>query len=367
MRRPTLIGATHGSKACMNVCYQVLQAFENDTDFFHDAVSSFAWTRRFERIHGKGTVWDRDNFTRAHATFLAGPANSQYALDVKWNRENTSMVATRFYVTSKDVATTVRETAMMQRAREIAVDASNAYKVTVFHPFFIFYDKYAIVVPTTIRNLALATAAMFIVSMLFIPSLTCSVSVTLSIASICAGIIGFMTWWDVNLDCVSMVDIIMCIGFSVDYSAHVTNAFVTAEGADQLERMRNALALVGYPIVQCATSSILAIMLLFIEPGYMLRAFFKIMFLVIVFGFFHGLLVIPEIFLACGGGRMHHRPPERNAQDQATEHSSITISRQDLEGFGSTGARYMPADCRMPSLATNSERVEPSEIINTVV
>lgn len=280
----------------------MLRAYEQDSDFFHGANTTFAWTRRFDKEFGTRTVWDRDNFTRAYNAFMVHPANHIYALDVKWNMDKTVIVGTRFHVVSKRLNTTVRETAMMRRARKIASDATRTdTNVTVFHPSFIFYDKYAVVAPTTLRNLALATAAMFLVSLLLIPSFACSVFVTLSIASICVGVIGFMTWWGVNLDSVSMIHIIMSIGFSVDFSAHITNAFVGATGQNQLERMRKALALVGYPIVQSAASTILAISILGVAPGYVIRAFFKIMFLVVVFGVFHGLLVIPELLLAFGG------------------------------------------------------------------
>jgi multidrug efflux pump subunit AcrB len=40
-----------------------------------------------------------------------------------------------------------------------------------------------------------------------------------SIISINCGVFGYMTFWGVNLDAVSMISIIMSIGFAVDLSA----------------------------------------------------------------------------------------------------------------------------------------------------
>ncbi|OWK61470.1 Patched domain-containing protein 3 [Lonchura striata] len=42
------------------------------------------------------------------------------------------------------------------------------------------------------------------------------------------GVAGFMTFWNVNLDSISMINLVICIGFSVDFSAHISYAFVTS-------------------------------------------------------------------------------------------------------------------------------------------
>ena len=255
-----------------------------------------------------GIIEDRKNFTRDFNSFLTRPNNLQFHLDVKWEHGMTAITATRFHFICKDVGSTGREAAMMQLSRKVAAEVEERdFVVTAFHPRFVFFDKYAVVMPTTLRNLGLAMTAMMVVSLVLIPSFACCLSVTLSIASICTGVVGYMTWWGVNMDSISMTNIIMCIGFSVDYSAHITIAFVTARGTDKVERMRNAFAMVGFPIVQCAVSSLLSMSLLAAARDYMLRAFFKIMFLVIIFGAFHGLLVIPEVLLAVGGGVLKYQ------------------------------------------------------------
>lgn len=58
-----------------------------------------------------------------------------------------------------------------------------------------------------------------------------------------------MTFWGVNLDAISMISIIMSIGFAVDLSAHIVYAFVTAHG-DSKERVIGALEHLGWPIFQ---------------------------------------------------------------------------------------------------------------------
>ena len=70
-----------------------------------------------------------------------------------------------------------------------------------------------------------------------------------AIISINIGVFGYMTLWGVNLDAVSMISIIMSIGFAVDLSAHIIYAFVTSHG-DTRERVIGALEVLGWPIFQ---------------------------------------------------------------------------------------------------------------------
>lgn len=53
---------------------------------------------------------------------------------------------------------------------------------------------------------------MMLVTFIFIPNILCSFWVALSIVSIEAGVVGYMALWGVNLDSISMINLIMCIG-----------------------------------------------------------------------------------------------------------------------------------------------------------
>ena len=89
------------------------------------------------------------------------------------------------------------------------------------------FDQFLMVFPTTVQCVSVAAVIMFIVSLLLIPNKICSLWVAFSIVSIEVGVVGFMTLWDVNLDSISMINLIMCIGFSVDFSAHISYHFMS--------------------------------------------------------------------------------------------------------------------------------------------
>ena len=271
-------------------CIKLFEASE----YFHGKDLTNAWTRDFSSFIGNDIVVV-ENFSAVLDRFVQN--YTDYRRDI--NLEAGKVKYSRFIVLSKNMDTSTRESKMMLKAREIA-DEYPDLNVTVFHPGFIYYDQYIAVWPNIRQNMLMATAAMFVVSLLLIPHPVCSVWVTFSIVSICVGVIGYMSWWGVNLDTISMINLIMCIGFCVDFSAHITYAFVSAEGDNGNERMRNALHALGYPIAQGALSTILGISVLAFSASYIFRAFFKTLFLVILLGAFHGLLVIPVLLSFMG-------------------------------------------------------------------
>ncbi|CAH1255280.1 PTCHD3 [Branchiostoma lanceolatum] len=257
---------------------------------------------------------DKTSFIRClRNRFLERSEFTRYAQDIAFNELGTEIIASRFFVQTKQIDGTIREKNMMLKMRDLASEAS--VEAIVYHPAFVYYDQYTAILPNTLQNLGIATAAMLVVSVFLMPHPINAVWVTLAIASICTGVLGFMTLWAVNLDSVSMINIIMCIGFSVDFSAHIVYSFVTAEESGRDARAVHALYSLGVPILQGSLSTILGIAALSTAPSYGFRTFFKTMFLVIVFGLAHGIIFLP-VMLSCLGpqGAVKSRENKRNTE-----------------------------------------------------
>lgn len=85
------------------------------------------------------------------------------------------------------------------------------------------------------------------VAFIMVPHLGGVLVIVLAIVSIDVGVVGYMTLWGVNLESVSMITIIMSIGFSVDLSAHIAYGYVKAEG-DSDTKAITALETLGWPV-----------------------------------------------------------------------------------------------------------------------
>ena len=143
---------------------------------------------------------------------------------------------------------------------------------------------------------------MMVISFIFIPNVLCSLWVAFSIVSIEAGVAGYMALWDIHLDSISMINLIMCIGFSVDFTAHICYAYMSSKAATADERVRECLYSLGLPIFQGAASTILGIIALVLADSYIFLVFFKMVFMVIFFGAMHGLFLLPVLLSIFGPG-----------------------------------------------------------------
>ncbi|XP_029102304.1 patched domain-containing protein 3 [Scleropages formosus] len=248
------------------------------------------------------------------------------------NFTNNTIYASRFFIQTVNITTAVDEMNMLNKLRSTAEKCP--VPLLVYHPTFIYHDQYAVIVSNTIQNIAVTTAVMLFISLLLIPSPLCSLWVTFSIASIIVGVTGFMALWDVNLDTISMIILVVCIGFSVDFTAHISYAFVSSKKPSANEKAVEALFTLGYPIVQGAVSTILGVVVLSASKNYIFRTLFKIMFLVIFFGLFHGITFIPvflTFFDACSSSSKVSSK-EKPTFDEQTTSNKPTPSKQELQG-----------------------------------
>ncbi|KRY77645.1 Patched domain-containing protein 3, partial [Trichinella pseudospiralis] len=164
--------------------------------------------------------------------------------------------------------------------------------VTTYHEFWPHVDQYMSIAPTTWRNLGISFCSMIVIAFILIPNLYCGLFITLSMLSINVGVYGYMSHWDVNLDCISMITLIMSIGFAVDLSAHISYGYICAKGSTSQRAIRS-LQLLGYPVLLSGLATVLGVSVLSRVPVPMIVTFFKTVFLVIMLGILHSHMFLP--------------------------------------------------------------------------
>ncbi|GCC34495.1 hypothetical protein chiPu_0012969 [Chiloscyllium punctatum] len=219
---------------------------------------------------------------------------SSFQQDIELSEDNMSITASRFFIQIVNASDPFDQKNMLIELRNLTNECR--IPLLVYHPAFIYFDQFLVIVTNTVQNVIIAAIAMLVISLLLVPNPVCSLWVTFAIASVLVGVAGFMAFWGVNLDSISMINLVVCIGFSVDFTAHITYAFVSNDKTNANERAIDVLYALGYPILQGALSTILGVAVLSIAGSYIFRTFFKIMFLVIFFGAVHGIVFMP-VFL----------------------------------------------------------------------
>lgn len=107
---------------------------------------------------------------------------------------------------------------------------------------------------------------------------------------------GLLYYWKLSINTVTAVLLVLVVGLSVDYSAHVAHAFMRATGSRKgntfyffsfhylvfdampvfLERICTTLSEVGPPVLNGGLSTLLAFILLVFSESYVFEAFLKV-------------------------------------------------------------------------------------------
>merc|ERR1712159_56181 len=83
------------------------------------------------------------------------------------------------------------------------------------------YESYVVFDRETIMNVALALAAVFVIMFIFTANFTITIFVLLCVILVDVFVFGLLSFWDVTLNSVTVVNIVIAIGLAVDYSAHI--------------------------------------------------------------------------------------------------------------------------------------------------
>lgn len=183
------------------------------------------------------------HFMPALRTFLEIPKFSPFKQDVKLSPNGSHVIASRIVAFMKNnPSSTFQKNAMLTIRDDL--DKSPLKVIPISRPF-IFFEQYAIIARETTRNLVIAALAVLVVTSLFLVDCSVTIVVVANFVALVLELFGLMYIWDVSLNGVSMITLVMAIGFAVDYSAHIAHAFVMSKEETADKRVVEAVSTLG--------------------------------------------------------------------------------------------------------------------------
>merc|ERR1719228_1316237 len=92
--------------------------------------------------------------------------------------------------------------------------------------FYVFYEQYLTMWRDTLQQLTISLAAIFLVTFILMGfDFVSSFINLLIIILIVLNLGGLMYWWHITLNAVSLVNLVMAVGISVEFCSHMTRAF----------------------------------------------------------------------------------------------------------------------------------------------
>jgi predicted RND superfamily exporter protein len=169
-----------------------------------------------------------------------------------------------------------------------------------YSPKFITIEGFKILKRELFQNVGLAILAVGIIVLCTVASPVTAFLITINVAFCIVEILGCMFALGIVIDSVSVINIVLAVGLSVDYSAHVGHCFMVKGGTDKNRRALEALADIGAAVLSGAISTFLAVVVLLFSSSYVFVTLSRQFVLTVFLGVIHGLVLLPVLLSLVG-------------------------------------------------------------------
>ncbi len=253
---------------------------------------------------------EEDFITELSAFTSIGAPGSQYALDVSFADESrTTLEAIRVkseYVRltklkgSKVIDDADKQIAAMDATRELIESWDDLADTFPYSQKFISIEGFKIIRKELFFNVGLALLAVGVIVLLTVASPVTALIITINVAFCIVEILGFMHALGIAIDSVSVINIVLAVGLSIDYSAHVGHCFMVKGGDDKNRRALEALADIGAAVLNGALTTFLAVVVLLFSSSYVFVTLSIQFALTVGLGATHGLILLPVLLSSLG-------------------------------------------------------------------
>ncbi|CAM9379122.1 unnamed protein product [Choristocarpus tenellus] len=193
-----------------------------------------------------------------------------------------------------DVETVDSNVDAIRSVRNVVDNTNLSPEPFAFSGVFIFTEQFLVMYKELLVNFALALVAVFVLSLFVLGSLQAAILACVTLVAIDVELLGFIYYWDLDINSITGIELIMAVGLVVDYMVHVLHFFLHQNpGMSKHERITVALGEIGPSVLLGATTTFVGIIPMAFASNVIFRVFFRMFLCIITFGVYHGLVFIP--------------------------------------------------------------------------
>uniref|UniRef100_A0AAZ3PP42 SSD domain-containing protein n=1 Tax=Oncorhynchus tshawytscha TaxID=74940 RepID=A0AAZ3PP42_ONCTS len=245
------------------------------------------------------TSQSRESFTRMlRLSFLRQPQFAHFADDIIFAErdegEEPEMAASRVFLVAKTTENKREEmSVLLDTLRRLSL--TSRVRFLIFNPSFVYLDRYATAVSSPLRHSLMAVLFLLGLSSLAVVEPLVAVWLSLTLLSVQFGVLGFMTLWGVELDCVSVLCLISALGHSADCCGPLLATFSSGRGDSRTVWVRLALERHGVPSLQTLICYTAALLPLAAVRSNLTRSLFRCLVLTAFCSALHALAFLPTL------------------------------------------------------------------------
>ena len=263
-----------------------------------------AWADVDSNVLATGGYSETDFYSNLDL-FLSGTSHSgvgaRFNGFVKWDDDaaRTKVVATKIFAQFEAASDANENIDSMLSVRAVASDHPEL-KAMVFSPPFVFWEGLRVVYEETVRNVLVTILVVWAVCIVFLSDIWCATLTTLSVVFVDLCLFGYLYWIGLHMNTITCINLLLALGLTVDYSAHIAHAYMHCDAPTKDERVRMAYEKIGVSVFQGGMTTFCAVLALAFASTYVFTSFFRCFVLIIGFGLYFGIIVLPVMLSVIG-------------------------------------------------------------------
>ena len=250
---------------------------------------------------------------------------SKYRHDIEWGLDNSTIISFRFYVYTNPISSSGSAISVRKKINEFVRSVEDDCQLSVHIPALWLYDSYRTPLYETLRFFGIQVAVVVFLFILLGNPVLSALHVLAWHFSFGIGLLGSMFIFDVSINSISMIFMMLGFGYNIEVVIYTLNGYVQSEGLNHASRTFNVLQYTTPILFNTTFGMFCGLMVLFVQKSYVFITTLKILATSTLLACVHAVVFIPAVLSIVGaGGAMY-----LNQNNQA---ENIEVWSSDKEG-----------------------------------